>query len=124
VPGTFFVSKYWEPISKVSDLKPGDLISCLRPEDNDSANTGHVMIVRDKPIENPNLPGEFLVRVLDASGYPHNEDSRQKGITGLGSGTISIVSNLKGELEKYRWRENFSRTESTRISFGRLVDPQ
>ena len=116
-------SKRWMPVSYVIDLKPGDIIAWLRPENHNSTNTGHVMLVLKTPILNPALPNELLIQVIDSSHSGHSQDSRAKGKSGLGSGTIGILVNSEGAPVKYRWRGGISkRIEATSIAFGRIVE--
>ncbi len=123
---TLFASKtqdaqHWERIRKASDLRGGDVVAWLRPQDNDSKNTGHVMLVRAKPSPNPNQPNEILIPVIDSTSSPHARDSRHKGESGLGTGTIGVIINGEGEPISYHWRGGESRrTETTPIAFGRV----
>jgi len=116
---------HWEPIGKATDLKPGDLVSWLRPPDNDSNNTGHVMLVRARAALNPRDPQEVLVEVLDSTTSPHAQDSRAQGQSGrgLGIGTIGILTDAAGQALAYHWRGGLSRKEeATPIAFGRLLE--
>ncbi|NMF60274.1 hypothetical protein [Pseudanabaena yagii] len=114
-------TKHWKRIHKASDLRGGDIVAWLRPQDLDSHNTGHVMLVRAKPSLNPDRPNEILIPVIDSTSAPHAKDSRSKGQTGLGTGTIGIVQNAEGNAIAYYWRGGLSkREEITPIAFGRL----
>lgn len=116
-------SKHWKLVTRASDLQPGDVIAWLRPENHKTTNTGHVMIVLEEPTVNPAATHELLVQVIDSSHSGHNKDSRPKGKSGLGSGTIGIFVDAAGAPVKYRWRGGLSkRIETTLIAFGRLVD--
>lgn len=116
-------SKHWKEIPHAIDLKPGDIIAWLRPENHRSTHTGHVMIVLSEPSVNPALSNEILVKVIDSSHARHAQDSRSKGKTGLGTGTIGIFVDAEGRPLKYRWRGGISkRIEATSISFGRIVN--
>lgn len=111
----------WSTVPKASELEPGDIVSWLRPPDNDSNNTGHVMLVRAKPSRNPQESDELLVPVIDSTSSPHAADSRAKGQTGLGSGTIGLIVDAAGRAVSYRWRGGLSRREEiTPIALGRL----
>jgi hypothetical protein len=116
-------TKHWERIRKASDLRAGDIVAWLRPQDLDSHNTGHVMLVRAKPSPNPDRLNEILIPVIDSTSAPHANDSRsrEKGQTGLGTGMIGVVQNTEGEPIAYYWRGGLSkREEITPIAFGRL----
>ncbi|PZO35262.1 MAG: hypothetical protein DCF19_24275 [Pseudanabaena frigida] len=116
-------TKHWERIRKASDLRSGDIVAWLRPQDLDSHNTGHVMLVRANPSPNPDRPNEILIPVIDSTSAPHAKDSRSrsKGQTGLGTGSIGIVQNDEGDAIAYYWRGGLSkRKEITPIAFGRV----
>ena len=115
----------WYGILRPLDLLPGDLIAWLRSPSSDSDDTGHVMMVRSNPITNPNQPNEILVPIIDSTRSPHSLDSRVNGVTGIGTGTISIVMNATGGAVGFRWRDGESKViEYTRISFGQLGPSQ
>jgi hypothetical protein len=114
-------SSHWQHIRKLNNVHAGDVVAWLRPIDNDSNNTGHVMLVKGEPRLNPQRNDEILISVIDSTSSPHAQDSRRKGQTGLGSGTIGILVNRKSEPIAYRWRGGKSeREEQTSITFGRL----
>ena len=98
-------------------------MSWLRPLESDSNNTGHVMLVRARAVLNPQNPQEVLVEVLDSTTSPHAQDSRAQGQSGLGSGTIGILTDSAGNALAYHWRGGVSRREeATPIAFGRLLE--
>jgi hypothetical protein len=114
-------SSHWQHIRKLNHVHAGDIVAWLRPIDNDSNNTGHVMLVRTEPRLNPQRSDEILISVIDSTSSPHDQDSRHKGQTGLGSGTIGILVDQNDEAIAYRWRGGKSkREEQTSITFGRL----
>lgn len=114
-------SNHWQRIRKVSNVRAGDIVVWLRPIDNDSNNTGHVMVVKSQPTINPQQQDEVLIPVIDSTTSPHDRDSRSPDQTGLGTGTIGIIINRKGEPLAYHWRGGKSkRAEKTPIAFGRL----
>ena len=115
----------WYGILRPLDLVPGDLIAWLRSPSSDSDDTGHVMMVRSNPIADPNQPNEILVPIIDSTRSPHALDSRLNGVTGMGTGTISIVMNATGGAVGFRWRDGESKViEYTKISFGQLGPSQ
>jgi hypothetical protein len=114
-------SSHWQHIRKLNNVRAGDIIAWLRPIDSDSNNTGHVMLIKAEPRLNPQRNDEMLISVIDSTSSPHAQDSRRKGQTGLGSGTIGILVNKKSEPIAYRWKGGRSeRAEQTSITFGRL----
>jgi hypothetical protein len=115
----------WYGILRPLDLVPGDLIAWLRSPSSDSDDTGHVMMVRSNPIADPNQPNEILVPIIDSTRSPHALDSRANGVTGIGTGTISIVMNATEGAVGFRWRDGESKVIGyTKISFGQLGPSQ
>ncbi len=112
----------WIRIAAPADLRPGDVIAWLRPPSSRVASTGHVMIVAEEPVENPARKGEFLVRVIDATRTPHSGDSRGRGRTGLGTGTIGIMTDSPGRPTGYFWRGGETAAmRETKMVFARIV---
>jgi hypothetical protein len=111
----------WYSVDKPTGLVPGDVIAWLISPGSDSDGTGHVMVVRLYPTVDKNRPNELDVTVIDSTGSPHANDSRANGSTGVGSGTISLVTNADGNAIGFRWRDGQStHIDYTRIAFGEL----
>ncbi|MDA0766827.1 MAG: hypothetical protein O3A87_08800 [Verrucomicrobia bacterium] len=101
----------WEAVEKVSDLRPGDVVSWEHKTANSS---GHAVIIAGLPKRQED--GEWLVKVFDATSSPHGEgDSRRKDQraqilertgkpSGLGHGMMVFVADAKsGALSGLRW---------------------
>lgn len=111
----------WKPVRFARNLKPGDVIAWLRPQESDSHNTGHVLVVREHAYANPHRKDEILVPIYDATMSPHADDSRATGENGLGKGLIGIIVEGDGRPVAYRWKGGESKHEvETDIAFGRL----
>ncbi len=111
----------WTRVARAIDLVPGDVVAWLKPADMVSANTGHVMIVRAAPKQNPARADEVLVPITDSTASPHGAtDSRWSEGHGLGTGTIGLLVDAKGAPVKYRWNGGTSTTiRTTLIALGR-----
>ena len=112
-------SKRWTPVS-ADTLLPGDLIAWLKPDDVESKNTGHVVVVRGAPSERN--PGEWVVPVIDAASTWHGKrDSRaEKRASGLGTGEIVILVR-DGTPVGYRWSTwEKSKPHHTKVVMVRL----
>jgi hypothetical protein len=74
------------------------------------------------PVEVPRWPGAFVVRILDATRLPHQDDSRQDdGVGGFGFGTMLFVTDEDGEAQAYGWVGTQNAwLMPTHIVFGRL----
>lgn len=108
----------WMRVPTPAELRPGDLIAWLTPESSDADSTGHIMIVAGNPVENPGRSGEMLVQVIDSTLSAHADDTRGPGQTGLGKGTIGIMTQPQG----YYWRGGESRVlQETEMVFARIA---
>jgi hypothetical protein len=110
----------WTSLSRVDALHAGDVIAWLATEDSSTGDTGHVMIVLADPSANPARPDEWLVRVADSTLSPHGLDSRPRGDTGLGTGTIGLVADHAGAPIAFYWQGGVSgKAKRTGIALGR-----
>lgn len=110
----------WRTVSRVDELRPGDVVSWLATEDSTTGDTGHVMIVLAAPKRNDARHSEWLVEVADSTLSPHAADSRHKGISGLGTGTIGLITDDGGAPTAFYWQGGVSKTpKPTEIALGR-----
>ena len=111
----------WMRVSTPLELLPGDIVVWLKPDSSDSTSTGHVMIVTGAPVKNPQRTGEVLVQVIDSTEFRHAKDTRGPGQTGLGKGTIGIMTDTSGRPTGYYWRGGESTLlQKTEIAFARI----
>jgi hypothetical protein len=109
----------WQPIKRVQDVEPGDVIAWLKQERQPGDNTGHVMLVEQKPAaESPN---QFRVRVLDSTAHGHGSDSRIEGKSGIGGGTLWLDVDSEGRPIGYRWKSRRGTLHQAPIAIGRAV---
>jgi len=112
----------WMSVRTPLELRPGDIIAWLKPDSSDSTSTGHVMIVAGYPAKNLDRKGEVLVQVIDSTESGHAGDTRGPGQTGLGKGTIGIMTGPSGLPTGYYWRGGESRLlQETEIVFARIA---
>jgi hypothetical protein len=111
----------WQPVKRVSELEPGDVLAWLMPAEIESRNTGHVMIVREKPKPHPLHPNEWIVPIVDSTSRPHGPtDSRAASkTTGLGVGEVVVVADERGMPNGYRWSPNSKKKRSTEVGMAR-----
>ncbi len=109
-------AKSWEPLVHVAELAPGDFVAWLAAPD--TGNTGHVVIVREKPT--PRNASSFLIPIWDSTHTPHGpQDARTAGTTGLGQATIVLViDTATGAPKAHEWYDG-STLISERIAMGR-----
>jgi hypothetical protein len=110
----------WRALTRVDHLGPGDLVAWLATEDSATHDTGHVMVVLAAPTPNPRRGGEWLVQVADSTVSPHALDSRPRGQTGLGTGTIGLAVDADDAPIAFYWRGGISEhAKTTEIALGR-----
>jgi hypothetical protein len=114
----------WHRIARARDLVAGDVIAWRKPADVVTRNTGHVLIVRGKPIADPAYPGALIVPIIDSTAVTHGtSDSRRADhATGLGQGEVILVLDSTGAPIGYRWsRGRKAHVHPTRVALGRIA---
>ena len=95
----------WRRVQKIADAEPGDVIAWPTPSWYPSDATGHMGVLVAKPEK---VSGGYLLRLADATSYPHGEDTREGG-TGFGYGTVLIsVDPDSGEGTGQGWTGRYS----------------
>jgi hypothetical protein len=108
----------WQPITKLADATPGDIVAWEKLDSGGLGDTGHVMIVAESP--ELNQDGTFQVRVYDSSEIPHAEDSRAAaGKSGVGAGSILFRVNEEGAPIAFQFNPR-SQWHSEPIAIARL----
>jgi len=87
----------WRRIERLADARRGDVIAWRFARWASEADTGHVLLVAEKPTK----VGSWLtaVRVFDSSRIPHFEDSRERSgafESGVGTGTLMFHVDRAG----------------------------
>lgn len=114
----------WRRIEDVRDVRPGDVFAWLRPPDwPKGGNTGHVGIMIESAQPVPEIENGWTVRIVDASRYTHQNDTRDPDDDGgFGMGTIMFVTDDEGAPLAYGWFGSQSRyVHETSIVFGRIT---
>ncbi len=95
----------WRRVQKIADAEPGDVVAWPTPDWYPSSATGHMGILVAAPEK---VSGGYLLRLADATSYPHGEDSREGG-TGFGYGSILVtVDPDSGEGTGQGWTGRYS----------------
>lgn len=82
----------WEPVLRVADARPGDVVAWESGEPWSMGNTGHVVIVVERPEAYVWPRDTYRVRIADSTGFGHSDDTRlADGRTGFGYGSILLV---------------------------------
>lgn len=94
----------WQRVPRVADARPGDVFAWRRPRGFPSRNTGHVGVVAGAPRPVPRMPGAYAVRVVDATSWGHQDDTRPPdGVGGFGAGTLVFLTDAEGRGTHYGW---------------------
>jgi hypothetical protein len=108
----------WQQVVRLADARPGDVIA-WRHEKPKPGNTGHVVIVDQSPV----VEEDGLVRVviIDSTTKPQVDDTRAKGTSGVGRGTMWFVVDDEGRATAHIRSSRTAKPKSEAISIGRAV---
>ena len=108
----------WTRIEKLADAHPGDVITWKNENYQPGENTGHVMII----VEPPEADGKdlFKVVVIDSSAHGHGNDTRKKGESGVGRGTLWFSVNENGGPVAVRFTTRTGTLNPKPMAIGRL----
>lgn len=114
--------KGWQNIVDIEQVEPGDLFAWKRPKNWPRGGaTGHVGIVAAKPVAVRHIDNAYLVRIIDSTRYRHQDDTRARGETGFGSGTVLFMTDDRREPIGYAWYGELSGGwYATQVVFGRV----
>lgn len=111
-------SVHWIPIEAFSKLERGDVIAWKYDKALQKKDTGHVVIVSEKPIqEEQNL---YRVRVIDASKGKHAHDTRAENQDGIGSGDMWFRVDEKDSPVGLYWSSKMKKEAKHAIAMGRV----
>lgn len=109
----------WLRIIRLEDAEPGDFIVWRRMPRDSNGNTGHIVIVMEKPVIEKDVHAR--VTVLDASQNRHAQDSRKKGDNGVGTGVMWFEIDKKGAPVALYWSDPKRKPEAYPIAIGRAT---
>lgn len=110
----------WRPIENLGDAQAGDVLAWVKSDRVSGDNTGHVMLIADKPI--PESAGQFQVTVYDSTLHGHAQDDRtNRGRSGIGRGTLWIETDNRGRPIGYRWKSRTGTLHTAPIAIARPV---
>jgi hypothetical protein len=108
----------WVRIAKLADAQPGDVIAWKNENYQPGENTGHVMIIMEAPV--PDGDGILKVVVIDSSAHGHGSDTRKKGESGVGRGTLWFSVGKDGEPIGVRFSSRTGALNPKIMAIGRL----
>jgi hypothetical protein len=108
----------WLQIARLTDARPGDIIA-WRKDKPVPGNTGHVVIIAERP----ELESDGLVRVvvIDSTTRPQVDDTRAKGTSGIGRGTMWFAVDAEGRPHAHIRGSRKSKPIVEPISIGRAL---
>jgi len=113
------VPRGWKSIKRMQQVEPGDIIAWKKLDREPGDNTGHVVLVEEKPTAVS--PAQFRVRVLDSTVHGHGQDSRPEGKSGIGRGTIWLDVDEDGHPIGFRWKSKNGGLHEVPIAIGRAM---
>jgi len=108
----------WQQIARLADARPGDVIA-WRHEKPMPGNTGHVVIVDQRPVVEDD--GLLRVVVIDSTTKPQVDDTRAKGTSGVGRGSMWFTVDAEGRATGYIRGSRTAKPKNEAISIGRAL---
>lgn len=108
--------KRWQIVKHVADAQPGDLKKDPVPP---TGNTGHIVVVDSVPKKV--AEGIYAVVVIDSTTAAHQGDTRKKGETGVGRGTIFVRVNEAGAAVSHAGKSENGPWVTEPMAIGRVV---
>ena len=108
----------WQQVVKLVDARPGDVIA-WRHETPKPGNTGHVVIVDQRPIVEED--GLVRVVVIDSTTKPQVDDTRAKGTSGVGRGSMWFMVDAEGRATGHIRGSRTAKPKNEAISIGRAL---
>ncbi len=109
----------WSRVVTLAEAQPGDVLAWRHARIEPGRNTGHVVILAAAPQRVDDAT--FRVAVVDSTGSPHDEDTRPRGSTGIGRGTMTFRVDAEGHPVAYR-RNSAAEFRAAPIEIGRMAE--
>lgn len=110
---------HWMAVKTVAELERGDMIAWKYDPSLQKKDTGHVVIVSEKPVQEESHL--YRIRVIDASKGKHANDTRAEGIDGIGSGDMWFRVDEKGSPIGLYWSSKAKKENQHPIAMGRVL---
>jgi hypothetical protein len=119
-PTEEIASNRWQRIERLIDARPGDIIAWRREKLVPGDVTGHVIIVDRKPVQE--MDGRVRVVMIDSTTRPQVNDTRGKGDTGIGRGTMWFTVDDDGRPMGYIRGSRTAEPKIEPIAIGRALE--
>jgi len=112
----------WQQIDRIEDVLPGDVLAWKKLDRKPGDTTGHVVVINSPAMRE----GDNLVRIeiIDSTTAPHADDTRPRGQTGVGAGSVWFDIDDSGKPVGYHSRNRDGKAMHMPISIGRPVGPE
>jgi len=110
----------WKHIERLAEALPGDVVAWVKPDHVPGDNTGHVVLLAEKPVAETDQ--RLRVRIYDSTLHGHALDERANaGRSGIGQGTLWIDVDNQGRPIGYRWKSRTGMLHTAPIAIGRPI---
>ncbi len=114
--------KYWRSVRYLKEVQVGDIIAWKYDPSLGKKDTGHVVMVYEKPIQEAD--GRYRIRVIDSSKGTHANDTRSAHPQGgIGTGEMWFVPDEKGEIKGFYWSNRSPKMSQHALAIGRIIIP-
>jgi hypothetical protein len=110
----------WQRIIRLMDAEPGDLIAWPKDPVTQKGNTGHIVVLLEKPVKEKD--GAIRIIALDSSRSGHAQDTRKKGTSGVGFGRMWFRVNETGSPIALHWSNLERKPTAVPIAIGRAIE--
>jgi len=110
----------WKPITKIEDLRPGDIFAWKKRKIVKGESTGHVLMIAGLPKREEG--GLFRFRVIDSTRSPHANDTRTPKSLGVGAGEMWLSADDDGRLNGFKVSEHSKLSMKNTVAAGRIVN--
>ncbi len=110
----------WQRIIRLMDAEPGDLIAWRKDPVAQKGDTGHIVIVLEKPVEEKD--GAIRITAFDSSRGIHAQDTRREGTSGVGSGVMWFRVDETGAPIALHWSSREKKPVAVPIAIGRAIE--
>jgi hypothetical protein len=110
----------WRRIIRLMDAEPGDLIAWRKDPVAQKGDTGHIVIILEKPAEEKD--GAVRITALDSSRSGHAQDTRRKGTSGVGFGVMWFRVDEAGAPVALHWSSREEKPITVPIAIGRAME--
>lgn len=110
----------WIGIKKMREVEAGDIIAWKYDPSLAKKDTGHVVVVLEKPVNEED--GLYRIKVMDASKGKHANDTRVRGTDGVGMGEMWFRVDTSDKPIALHWSDKAKKPSYHAIAMGRVAE--